>query len=178
MVTKQKPRFKIGDFIVHTSYGVGKVENIVEKELDDNRQDYYKISTNEIEYWLPLDKQDSEHIEPIRSRHAFENAIKILSMTPEISDLARNARINMIHDRWQDGSLEGRASLFRDLNGQNVLGKLNYNEKQMLNKIRRFFIREWILADHSLTQIQADEKVNKALLIGVKSLQHANAENI
>ncbi len=171
MAIEQKPRFKIGDYIVHTSYGVGKVEDIIEKVLDNDRQAFYKISTKEIEYWLPMDNQDSDHIKPIRNKQAFEKALKILSMAPELSELTRNARINLIHDRWLDGSLEGRAKLLRDLNGRHNAGKLNYQEKQMLDKVRRFFVREWILADPSLTEAQAEGLMNKALKVGINALQ-------
>jgi RNA polymerase-interacting CarD/CdnL/TRCF family regulator len=167
MSISRKTRFRVGDWTVHYKFGVGKVEDIVEKGVGSDRQTFYKITTKKITYWLPLDNEDCDYIEPIRSKHDFQNALKILSQAPEPIDTQIRSRKNTVHERWLDSSLEGRASLLRDLNGCNKLQKLNFNEKELLFKIRQTFISEWILSDRSMTYNQAQEGLDQALKIGM-----------
>lgn len=167
MSHKQKTRFKIGDWIVHYNFGVGKVEDIVEKGVGSEKQTYYKISTSKIDYWLPMDNQDIEYVEPIHSKQDFENALKILSQAPQPIDTQIRSRKNIVHERRLDNSLEGRASLLRDLHCRNKIQKLNYGEKEVLANIRQTFISEWILSDRSKTYEEANERLEKALKIGV-----------
>jgi RNA polymerase-interacting CarD/CdnL/TRCF family regulator len=163
----QKTRFSVGDWIVHNKFGVGKVEDIVEKGVDKDRQTFYKILTNKITYWLPLDNENCDYIEPIRSKQDFKNALKILSQSPEPIDTSIRSRKNIVRERWLDGSLNGRASLIRDLNHRNRLQKLNYKEKELLHRIRQSFLNEWLLSDRSMTQQKAQEGLESALKVSV-----------
>jgi len=83
MVEKKALRFEIGDWIVHYYYGVGEVVDIVDKVLDEHQETFFKVSTAEIEYWLPSDKAEAEHIKPIRSEKEFDQAIQIISKPPD-----------------------------------------------------------------------------------------------
>jgi RNA polymerase-interacting CarD/CdnL/TRCF family regulator len=168
MVAIENSRFEIGDWVVHYYYGVGKVEDIVEKGLDGNEKIFYKVSTKDIDYWIPLEDEDSDHIEPIRSKKEFDQALKIIAEEPEPIAQHHKTRKKRIHDRWLEGSLESRAKLLRDLHGRLKLEKLSFSEKEMLEKVRQFYINEWITTDQSLTRKEARKKLRKALKAGVK----------
>ncbi len=176
MSNRQKNRFKIGDWIVHYNFGVGKVEDIVDKGVGNDRETFYKIKTSNVDYWLPLSNEDCNYVEPIRNKKDFENALKILSEAPEPIDTKMKSRKSVVHERWLDSSLEGRASLLRDLNGRNKMQKLNYNDKELLVNIRQTFINEWVLSDHSMTYGQAKEGLDNALKIGIKTYWRSQPE--
>ncbi len=159
---KQK-HFNVGDWIVHTFHGVGKVEKIVKKQLDDSKQQFYKVSTNDIDYWLPFGSENVDHIEPLRSKKDFAHAIKILSSQPEPLTDHHKGRTAEIHERWQIGTLESRAELLRDLNGRDHEKKLNFNEKELMEKITKYMISEWLICDSKLTRKKAQQKISKAL---------------
>ncbi len=38
----------------------------------------------------------------------------------------------------------------------------------MLEKVRKYFINEWIIVDEDLTKSQAKKKIRKAMKLGVK----------
>jgi len=168
MVAKEKFRFKIGDWVVHYYHGVGKVKDIVNKGLDENRKTYYKVSTNDIDYWIPFDEQDTDHIKPIRSKQDFEDALEVLSTAPQPIGQYHKSRKKRIHDRWLDGELSSRAKLLRDLHGRLKLDKLSFSEKTMLEKVRSYFINEWIITDKDLTRQDAKKRIRKALKVGVE----------
>ncbi|MHA1280437.1 MAG: CarD family transcriptional regulator [Candidatus Helarchaeota archaeon] len=168
MVAIKNSRFEIGDWIVHYYYGVGKVEDIVEKGLDGNEKIFYKVSTKEIDYWIPVEKENVDHIKPIRPKKDFNKALDILAEAPEPIAQHHKTRKKCIHERWLEGNLGSRAKLLRDLHGRLKLEKLSFSEKEMFEKVRRFFINEWIISDKSLTQEEARKKIREALLISVE----------
>lgn len=168
MVAIKNSRFEIGDWIVHYYYGVGKVEDIVEKGLDGNEKTFYKVSTKEIDYWIPVEEENVDHIEPIRSKKDFNQALEIIAEAPEPIAEHHKTRKKCIHDRWLEGNLESRAKLLRDLHGRLKLEKLSFSEKEMLEKVRRFFINEWIITNNSLTRKEARNKLRKVLQASVK----------
>lgn len=173
MVEKQVLKFKIGDWIVHASYGVGKIIDIVDKDMDGHQETFFRVSTDDIEYWLPVKKANAEHITPIRSAKEFNQAIRIISKPPKPMVEPRNQYKRLIYERWLDGSLPARAALIRDLNGRNAIKRLSYDEKETCNKAENSFIEEWIITVPSLSRPMARKRLNDALKI---SVQQANLE--
>jgi len=147
---------------------VGKVEDIVEKGLEGNEKVFYKVSTKDIDYWIPLEDEDTDHIEPIRSKKEFDQALKIIAEAPKPIAEHHKSRKKRIHDRWLEGNLDSRARLLRDLHGRLKLEKLSFSEKETLENVRQFFINEWIITDQSLSRKEAREKLRKALKTSVK----------
>lgn len=176
MVLKKNLRFKVGDWIVHHFHGVGKVHNIEEKGLDGDKNTFYKVTTKDIDYWIPIEDEDKDHIEPIRTKADFDQALEILSLAPEpISDHPQS-RKKQIYDKWLEGNLFSRAELIRDLNGRMTSDHLNFNEKEMLEKVISDFINEWIIADKTLTCSQAKENIYLSLEKGLEKLQEKTVQ--
>ena len=164
-------RFKVGDWIVHDNYGVGEVVDILDKVLDGNQETYFKVSTNDIEYWLPSSKADAEHIKAIRSEKEFDLAIKIISDPPDLMSEPHNRNKRLINERWLDGSLPARAALLRDLHGRNTLKELGYDEKKIFEKAENFFINEWVISDPSLTRTKAKQRLDDALKMSSQKMK-------
>ena len=156
---------------MHHIHGVGQVHKIEEKGLDGEKNTFYKVTTKEIDYWIPIEDEDKDHLEPIRSKEDFFCALEILSQPPEpISDHPQS-RKKKIYEKWLDGNLLSRAELIRDLNGRMASDHLNFNEKEMLEKAMSDFINEWVIADDTLTHTQAKMHINKSLEEGIKRAQ-------
>lgn len=169
MVEKQALRFKVGDWIVHTSYGMGKVVDIVDKDMDGQRETFFKVSTDDIEYWLPVDKADADHIMPLRSEKEFNQAIKIISEAPKPMTEPHNQYKRLIYERWLDGSLSARAAFIRDLHGRNSVKAISYDEKSAYEKAENHFINEWIITVPSLTKAMARKRLNEALRLSIQT---------
>ena len=169
MPAKKALRFKIGDWIVHYSYGVGEVVDIVEKSLDEQQETFFKVSTADIEYWLPSEKADADHITPVRSKNEFDQAMQIIAKPPVLMTDPPSKHSRMIYERWLDGSLPARAALIRDLYGMNTVKKLNYEEKRAYDKAEKYFITEWIISNPSLSTTSAKKLLNEALELSSQS---------
>jgi len=176
-VIKDETRFNIGDWIVHYYHGVGKIEDIVEKGLDGNQKLYYKVSTKDIDYWIPLEDESNDHIEPIRSKEDFAEALKTIAKKPIPIAQHHKTRKKRIHDRWMIGSLESRAEAVNRLHGRLKLEKLSFSEKEMLEKVRKYFINEWLITEEGLTRKQARKKLRVALKSSVKKGRKARKKS-
>lgn len=168
--------FKIGDWVVHHYHGVGKIEDIVKKGIGGNEKTYYKVVTPKMKYWIPLKDETSNNIEPIRTKTEFEEMIKLLSQTPEAIAKHHKSRKKRIHARWLEGSLSSRAKLLRDLNGRYRTKKLSFNEKEMMKKIKRYLINEWVIADDTMTRAKAKKTIKKALKQSVQKIRETTEE--
>jgi len=163
MIPKENMRFNIGDLIVHFYHGIGRVKGIVEKGVNKNKKIYYKVATNDLTYWIPIENQDTDHIKPIRSKNEFENALSLMAKNPKTISNKYKTRVKKIHNRWRKGDLESRAKLLRDLHGRLSNKKLSFNEKETLEKTKQAFINEWIISDETLTRSKAKKRIKAAL---------------
>jgi DNA phosphorothioation-dependent restriction protein DptG len=75
-----------------------------------------------------------------------------------------------------DGDLTSRAELLRDLNGRKCLNKLSFNEREMLDKVMKYFINEWLITDKSLTRSIANKEINKALQKSINKVKDPEEE--
>lgn len=168
MAAKKALRFKVGEWIVHYTYGVGEVVDIQDKVLDGQQDTFFKVSTGDIEYWLPSAKADADHITPVRSEKEFDQAIQIISKPPNLTVDTPSSHRRLVNERWLDGSLPSRAALIRDLHGMNNAKKLNYDDKKAYDKAEKFFITEWIISNPSLSTATAKQKLNEALQASIQ----------
>ena len=99
-----------------------------------------------------------------------------MSSKPQPIGKNHKTRKKRIHDRWLDGNLASRAELLRDLHGMLKLEKLSFSEKTMLEKVRDFFVNEWVITDSSLTRQKAKKRLGKALIVGVEIAQKEQVE--
>lgn len=171
MADKKIFRFKIGDWIIHHFHGIGKVQSIEDKALDGEKHTFYKVKTKDIAYWIPVDQENRDHLEPIRSSDEFEHAIMTISQPPQDFSDHPQTRKKQIQERWQDGHLLSRAELIRDLNGRMNLERLNFDEKEIFDKALQAFVGEWIVVDQSLTHAKATTRVCQALEVSTQHIK-------
>ena len=171
MSPKKKSKYKIGQFIIHHQFGVGEISNITEKGLGEDRKLFYKVKTKKNTYWLPVGNEDSNRIEPLRDKKQFEKALDIIASKPKKIAKNHNSRKTEIRERWNDGSLESRARLLRDLNGRAIRKHLNFYERQTLKDIRTQMIDEWVLVKPSLERKEAKKRIQCAMKESAKKVR-------
>lgn len=160
MTTQGNFRFKVGDWITHYSYGLGKVINIENKGINDANELYYQVKTKNFTYWIPFESQYKDHIKPIRSKNEFEDALKLMAEAPNLTIGDNRSRTGIVHQRWLQGDLSSRAELLRDLN---VRKNMSYQDKQMVEDIKLTFIDEWVISDKTMTEAKARSSIAEAL---------------
>jgi CarD family transcriptional regulator len=153
---------KKGDYVVHAVHGVGKVIGTEEKELGGRSGKYYKIKTNSLTYWVPVKKMRKDKIRKVSSPKTFKNMLSLIRRQPK--KIAKQYRIRQmkVATAMTDSSLKAKAQMIRDLYGRQVRRELNFNDQMALEKLKKHFVDEWVVAS-GMKKDSAIKKLNKAL---------------
>lgn len=170
---KTEPLYGEGDWIVHSRYGVGRVQGKDTKKLNGKERTFLRVKTNNGEFWLPVNKTDVDHIRPVALKSTFENILSTIRNVPdELADdyRSRQRYLSEVLDR---GELEEISRLIRDLNARQYYKKLTMNEQEVLGRLKKRFVDEWIISAEIDSQ-DASRRLEEALLMSAKKL---NIEN-
>ncbi len=145
--------YSIGDWIVHTHYGIGQIRDVEAKAVSGEEAKYYRIIAPNSIYWIPVDQTDSDLIRQVSSDKEMEEAIAALQREPkEMSSnhLTRKSRIR----RTRLGNTPlAIARLVRDLRAHQLRkGKLNLKEKSAFDKLKKRLAEEWAVATGTRTE--------------------------
>jgi len=143
---KTNRQFSKGDWIVHVRHGVGQIAGLDTKELAGEKQDFYLVTTGEMEYWLPVSEADSGRVRRMAPPERFEEAAAILGGKPEKMDDNSRRRLLHIEAMRQDGKLLTRAQIIRDLNARAYQKYIHINERRILDNLKEQFTAEWAAA--------------------------------
>jgi len=142
-MAKSKPIYSIGDMIVHRIHGVGQIDDIESKPLNEVDVECFKVKTENGTYWFPTDSLDNPRIHPVASQELIQRAIEILQSAPESLEddhLQWKARIENVQ---ADGDLLAISSLVRDLAILKIKKKLNRTQDQAFKNLKNRLLREW-----------------------------------
>ena len=154
--------YTTGDWIVHARYGVGQVKEMEKKELDGEKQDFYRVKTFDGEYWLSVSGIDVDYIRPITSEYKINRALTMIRETPEKLPENHTERSKAIIEAIKDSSLYTKACMIRDLHGKEQESKLNFSEEDAFLKMKKQFLDEWSVIKNVDRNI-LEEKLNNAL---------------
>ena len=163
MTTKNTTGYDRGDWIVHCYHGVGQIEDIERKQINDQENTYFRLRTIDSTIWIPIDQIDNEQIRPISNRTNFQEAVEVLNNQPRemASNLStRNSRIN----RVIAGNIPiETARLIRDLRARRRSKRgLNQGERNALRDLTKRFVLEWAVCK-GVTIEQATRRLNNKL---------------
>ena len=139
-------KFAENDWIVHSYYGVGKIEAVETKTISGEENDYFRVKTTDITYWLPLDQTEDEQIRSLASPEEVDAIIAILKKSPKA--LSSNAKLRQTHikEARQLNTFQSKARIIRDLHGHfRGKGDRSVNERHIYTTSRQRLIKEWSL---------------------------------
>lgn len=150
--------FAPGTWIVHAFYGIGRIKGLECKQISGDEAEYYKITTADSTFWIPVDQMDSDILRPLSSPEDIQQAITILQRPPQEMSSNYKVRQSRIKETQKENSPKAIARLVRDLRAlQKKKGVLNHNESTAFRQLKEQFAREWAL----VTGSQADKVANR-----------------
>jgi len=162
-------KLKTGDFIVHAAHGIGEVKGTDIKELRGSRKTYYKVKTQDLIYWLPVENSNSDRVRNVCAPSTFSKALSLIRTKPDKLNNNFRIRVNQIKNELAKCSLSGNARLMRDLNARHACKELHINELRILDKLKDNFISEYSVAC-DLVPEEAESRLESALAEGVEKL--------
>lgn len=140
--------FSIGDKVVYPIHGAGVIEDIQEKEVLGEVQEYYilKMPTNHMNVMVPVSQIKKLGVREILSKEEMDQVFEIFSQEDQ-SKLPKNwnrrYRYNM--DRIKSGDIEEIARVVLCLENLDQEKNLSTGERKMLNNAKQIIISEMIL---------------------------------
>ncbi|VAW31350.1 hypothetical protein MNBD_CHLOROFLEXI01-4452 [hydrothermal vent metagenome] len=149
-----------GEWIVHSRYGIGKIEGVDVKEISGEKTNYFRITTTDSIYWMPVDQMDSDVLRPLASLEEIDQAIIVLQKPPEEMSPNFQIRQNRIQKTQMDNTPDGMAELIRDLRAyRREKGVLNSTERSAFRTLKRRLIQEWAIVTGVKTE-KIESKLN------------------
>lgn len=135
--------FSIGDWIVHSYYGVGQIKRIEVKPIHGEDTNCFKVKTNNSTFWFPTTDDDNPRIRPVASKDIIHKMIKNLRRKSSKLDTDKRYWKKRIDELGSNGDLLSISILIRDLSAQQVLRDLNQTETDTLEHFKERLLREW-----------------------------------
>jgi len=154
--------YKKGDVIVHASHGIGTVKGITTKKIGGEKQVFYKVKTDQLTYWLPVSKSDSDRIRSMRAASTFNTTLSLIRRKPKKLNKNFRSRLKHIKEELAKCSLKSNAKLLRDLFARDLEKPLHMNENRIYEKLKRQFVNEWSMSA-GISKSEAEQKLEKAL---------------
>ncbi len=152
-----------GEWIVHARYGIGKIEGIDVKEISGEKTHYFRITTTDSTYWMPVDQMDSDVLRPLSTPEEIQQAITVLQKPPEEMSPNFQIRQNRIQKTQMHNTPEATAGLIRDLRAyRRDKGVLNSTERSAFRTLKQRLIEEWAIVTGVRTE-NVESKLNNMI---------------
>ncbi|MGE5073269.1 MAG: CarD family transcriptional regulator [Anaerolineae bacterium] len=136
-------QFKVGDPVVHWTYGLGKVVAVEERALGGQKALYYVVEISDMTVWVPVDEKAKTRLRPPTSQKTFKKALKILREPGKSLSEDRHERKLQLHKKLQDGKVESICTVIRDLSYFQHKKPLNDDDKVILKRASTALLGEW-----------------------------------
>ena len=137
--------FAIGDWIVHSNYGLGQIEGEDSKTMGGEKKKYFKVSFSGGFYWLATANVDAVYVRSIASEKEVKKALKLFKEDSESLPKDHKDRNRVIHEILKSVSLIEKVKLIRDLSARKIEHALNFKENEIFERLKNDFIQEWHL---------------------------------
>lgn len=147
-------QFKIGDLVVHPTYGVGQIREIEEKDFSEQgARLYYKVALSKHSIWIPVEAHTESGLRLVTVKDELEHYRTLLKSPPTLLEKNHHRRHLELISRLKQGSFQGLCEVVRDLTAWSWRKPLGQTDTALLQKTRRSLYQEWATAaDVSTTE--------------------------
>jgi RNA polymerase-interacting CarD/CdnL/TRCF family regulator len=138
--------YKIGDTVVHWTYGSGKIVAVDDKGLPGQPRFYYVIEGKGQTLWVPVEESGRSSLHLPTSRSDFKLLIDILRSQGEKMSNYRFQRQDQLQKRMRKASPKDLCLVIRDLNYRAHWGKLCDSDIRILKRAQSYLLDEWELS--------------------------------
>jgi len=135
--------FRIGDKVIHCTFGLGEITQIEEKVINGHPVNCYVVQMNDMTIWVPMDDPEQNSLRAPTLPEEFVKTLPILGSPNEDLLEDRVLRKKQLVDQLKDGQLASICRVVRDLKHYQRSSKLNDQEKSILERAIKSLLTEW-----------------------------------
>lgn len=149
--------FKVGDYVVYPSHGVGKMVGIEDHEICGTTVQLFVIefSKDHMTLKLPVKKACASGLRPVSNSEDMESVVASLSSRIKKKKALWSRRAQEYESKINSGSIESLAEVIRELHTCQSMGEQSYSERQIYQTAFDRFVREFAI----VAQIGEEEAV-------------------
>ncbi len=141
--------FKEGDLAVYPAHGVGIIEAVETKELDNGKKDFYvmRILDNGMLIMIPTENEKTVGLRSLIDSGDVPKVYEVLkTRNIEVENQTWNRRYREYMEKIKTGSVFEVAAVLRDLCLLKSDKNLSFGERKMLDTARSLLVKELALA--------------------------------
>lgn len=139
--------FKVGDTVVLSDHGVGKVVRLEEKRFAGAAlRLYYEVNTARSTIWVPADQSATAVLRALITSAELPRYRRILTSAPVELDADRRQRQLAVTQRLRQNTFQLLCEVVRDLSARGWRKSLNETDMLSLRKARESLCNEWSTA--------------------------------
>jgi RNA polymerase-interacting CarD/CdnL/TRCF family regulator len=140
---QKMPVYKVGDTVVHSTFGSGKIVAIADKGLPDEPCFYYVIENSDQTLWVPIEEHGRSSLNLPVSPSDFQLLIDILRSRGEKLSKNPYQRRDQLEERMQKASAKDLCLVIRDLTHSPRRRKLSQSDIRVLKQAQSLLLNEW-----------------------------------
>lgn len=154
--------FKIGDWVVHPSHGIGQVIKLDRKDFGSSPgQLYYEIAISQGTLWV-MAETPPEGLREITARADLPRYRAVLQSAPMLLNKDYHQRRWELRERLKDGTFQAYCEVVRDLTAYGWQKRLNEPDAMLLRAARENLCHEWAEVE-AVPVAQATQEVEELL---------------
>lgn len=140
-------QFKVGDIVVHLTYGIGRIVEIEEKSFSEKEAClYYKIVLPKRTVWIPVKAEETSGLRLLTAKSDLDQYRILLKSPPVLLEKNHHRRHLELISRLKQGSFQGVCEVVRDLTAWGRRKPLGQTDTATLQKTRENLYQEWATA--------------------------------
>ena len=140
---EQEIQFSVGQWIVHSQYGVGQIKKIEVMPIHGEKTECFMVHVNDGVFWFPTDTVENPRIRPVASQEIITKVIRNLRRKPGNLEKGKKYWTIRIKEVPSDNDLLTISQLIRDLSAQQSQKRLNDSQVRALSQYKERLIHEW-----------------------------------
>lgn len=139
---------RVGDSVVHPTYGVGHVVHVENKKLTEAQPRlYYQVVMDSATVWIPAESFEKIGMRQLPPRRDLANYRALLKTLPASFDANHSKRRMELAERLKIGSFQSLCELVRDLTALGWRKPLGTADAVSLRRAYERLCREWSAVD-------------------------------
>jgi RNA polymerase-interacting CarD/CdnL/TRCF family regulator len=135
--------FKIGDPVMHWTFGLGQVVELEERGISGEEILYYAVKVHDLTVWVPADGDLKKRLRPPTPAGRFEKLFAILTGSGSPLPDDRMDRKTQLLERLSDGRAESLCQVVHDLFIYRKGRSLNETDQYLLKRVQNALLGEW-----------------------------------
>ena len=142
---KKTRRFQVGDLAVYPAHGVGRIEAIETKVVNDEEHDFYimKVIDNDMVIMIPTWNVESVGLRNVVTKKEIIQVYEVMKKRGTgVDNQTWNRRYREYMDKIKTGSLYEVAEVFRDLSLLKETKDLSFGERKLYDTAQGLLVKE------------------------------------